>query len=448
MSDFDPLFVQLNPPAPPRYLHILSALENRPWAIRQEEFELMHRIVQEHSQPDFVSADLEAVAAKLGRPLENTGGQVEMRGSTAVLAIQGPLFRYANLMTALSGATSVEMSALAFDAALDNPAVQQIILKIDSPGGEVAGINAFADQIRAGAVRKPVIAYLDSLGASAAYWLASAARQIVADESAQIGSIGVVATQTDRTGAQERQGIKSYKIISSQSPRKHPDAGTEAGRSQLQTMVDEMAALFIGKVAEFRGIDTAKVLSDFGQGSVMMAPRALEAGMIDQISGFEPFLQTLDPRSVISFPAAAAALEEVPMAETSQPLALPAATPPSASTSPPSVPVPSSTQIERERIRAILESPEAQGREALARHLALQTEQTSEAARAILSNAHVAVVPVPQSPGAPNAFERAMSAIPNPVVGVRVNAEEEDQSVNAEAARILQWIRKPQSASV
>ena len=136
------------------------------------------------------------------------------------------------------------------------------------------------------------------------------------------------------------------------------------------------------------------------------------------------------------------------MADSPQPLALPAATPPSASTSPPPVPGPSAPQTERERIRAILESPEAQGREALARHLALQTEQTPEAARAILSNAHVAVVPIPQSPGAPNAFERAMGAIPNPVVGVRVNAEEEDQSVNAEAARILQWIRKPQSASV
>src|SRR5215471_392565 len=460
MSDFDPLFIELSAPRPfiPRYLRILAALHTQPWAIRPEDFDQMHRIVMEHSSPEYVKADLEAVAAKVGRPLENTGGQVRMRGSTAILAIEGPIFRYANLMTAISGATSVESAALAFDAAVESPAVSQIVLQINSPGGEVDGINAFADQIRGGAIRKPVTAYVEGLGASAAYWLASSARRIVADESARLGSIGVIATQTDRTGAQERQGIKSYKIISSQSPKKGADAGTPEGRSQIQAMVDEMADLFIGKVAKFRGITPDQVANDFGQGATMMAPKALEAGMIDQVTSFEPFLQTLDPRSVVSIPAAPAALEEVHMADSTIP-ALPAATsPPSASnnvitttgsnTGPSSVitgVVVVEPNAERQRIRSILECAEAEGREGLARYLAFQTNDDLDKARGILSASPKTPPAIPIPPRA-NAFEQAMSRIPNPQVGL--GSDEEDQSPAAEAARILRFVGKPRPVAV
>ena len=136
-------------------------------------------------------------------------------------------------------------------------------------------------------------------------------------------------------------------------------------------------------------------------------------------------------------------------------LALPAASPPSAQTTPPPLPSTiSSTSnsalaplplkaldhaaLERARIRAILEAPEAQGREGLARYLALQTDNSSDAARAILKEAPVAAASAPH----PNAFEQAMAGIPNPVVGVGIIGREDEQSADAEAARILQWIKK------
>ena len=54
----------------PRLLHVLAALENRPWAIRLEEFEAIRDIVERHARGE--APDLSAVAAKRGRPLDNT----------------------------------------------------------------------------------------------------------------------------------------------------------------------------------------------------------------------------------------------------------------------------------------------------------------------------------------------------------------------------------------
>jgi|SRR5215471_1034154 len=435
---------------------ILNMLETRPWAIWPLELERLYSIVTEPQ-------DLEAVAAKLGRPLENTGGQVTMRGQTAILELSGPIFRYANLMTDVSGATSVQMAAIAFDAALDNPGVARIVLNVNSLGGQVDGINAFADQIRAGSERKPVIAYIDGTGYSAAYWLAAAAPRIVAEENSFVGSIGVVATHVDRSGAQERQGIRAMQVVSSQSPRKRQDPFTGEGRQQLQDMVDIVAELFIGRVAQFRGVSPETVMEQFGAGGVLSAPNAKAVGMIDAISPFEPFLRSLnEQRASVFIPAAPAAqLKEVPMDPAT---ALPAST--AVAPSPPTTnvllttgnatttgntggnytsygliaaPAPTPTaEEERERIRAILTSPEAAGREELARVLAFEPPFVDPAfARKMLG---ASAQQLPPAATTTNGFAAAMDRLPNPVVGISTGVE--DDSAAAEAARILAHVAK------
>ena len=423
------------------YFRVLHLLYDHPWAIQPEWLEKLIARVEDRN------VDLEAVAAQLGRPLENTGGQVTMRGQTAVLEITGPIFRYANVMTALSGATSVEMAAIAFNEAVTNSRVEQIVLQVNSPGGEVDGINSFADQIREGARQKPVIAFVDGTGASAAYWLSSAATRIVADESALIGSIGVVASITDRSAAQERQGVRTYRFISSQSPRKQLAPDSEAGRGELQAMVDAMADLFIQKVAAFRGVTSEKVQSDFGRGSLMTAAQARDAGMIDSISGFEPFMASFNrPATQMFFAATAATSKEVSNMDPATLPASTAATPPSLSSpttasTPKPEPTPTPTpapeadpEPERSRIRAILTAPEAEGREALARALAFDTVLDAATARKILAAAPA------QTAASNNQFADAMSRIPNPQVGTGTGLA--DDSVEAEAARVLMHVGK------
>jgi signal peptide peptidase SppA len=416
---------------------ILGQLHDRPWAITSRALESIVQIVEQHGE-----MDLEAVAAKLGRPLDNHGNTVQIRNGVAIMGVEGPLFRYANVLTEVSGATSVQVLATDFQSALDNPHVHQILLNINSPGGEVDGIQEFADQIREGAKIKPVTAYVDGLAASGGYWLASAAPRVIAGESSLLGSIGVVASLRDNRGAQERQGVKTYEIVSSKSPFKRPDPATDEGRGQILEMVDSLADIFIGRVAAFRGVSVETVESSFGQGKTLVASRAVAAGMADEIGSFEPLVARLaaesTPRAI-----SIAAQEDTRMADTTLPaVAQPApAAPPEPTPAPVTALVPTGTLTaanpERQRIAAILNAPESHGRESMALALALETDLTPEAARRVLAASPV-TTPAPPA----NALAERMAHIANPTVGL--GAAEDQETEAAEAARILAFVPKSQ----
>jgi hypothetical protein len=127
-------------------------------------------------------------------------------------------------------------------------------------------------------------------GASAAYWIASAADKIVAADTAQLGSIGVQAGYTMRDG---KPGEKAYRFVSSQSPMKNASPDTDAGARQIQSNVDALAQVFVDAVARNRNTDADSVLESFGQGAVFVAAEAQERGMIDSIGTFESTLQSL-----------------------------------------------------------------------------------------------------------------------------------------------------------
>jgi signal peptide peptidase SppA len=430
-----------------RYPYISALLFDQPWATTERALESLIRRVEAAERREDI--DLEAVAAKLGRPLENTGNRVEMRDSVAVLDITGPIFRYANIMTALSGATSVETLARDFQTALDNPLVTQILFNVDSPGGEIGGISDLADMIYAARDKKPITAFIDGLGASAAYWLASASGKVYASKSAFTGSIGVVASLTDRSGAQERQGIKTYTIVSSQSPRKVADPSTEDGRAAIQEMVDSLGATFVDTVANFRGVTSAKVLSDFGKGFVLPSRIAEKAGMIDGVTNFETLVSSLQNHQQPITAAVAAQETIMPPEGTTNNTGAPLPASSSAITNIPTTGgttvitgsvLPDAAAEERNRIQAIMSLPEAQGRGDLARALAFEPGMTPAAAQRILAAAPTAPAPAPQ-----NTLEQRMAQVKNPVVGT--GADQGDASAT-EAQRILAFLPSHQKIKI
>ena len=273
------------------------------------------------------------------RPLENTGGNTTVRDGVAIMDISGPLVRYADLFSEISGATSVQNLAWQiFRRRWTPPNVRQILLNINSPGGQVNGIQELADQIRQGAAVKKVTAYVDGQAASAGYWLAAAAPTIYASESSLIGSVGVVCCRDGSHGAggAKRQGIRRYEIVSSNAPYKRPDVATEQGRSQILETVDGLSkALFIGRMATFRNQSTAKaVQANFGQGKQFIARQAVGAGMADGIDSFEPLVARLAADRAPRAYSFSAHQEVQPMAEilTTQP---PAPQPPAQPVTPP-----------------------------------------------------------------------------------------------------------------
>ncbi len=143
--------------------------------------------------------------------------------------------------------------------------------------------------IRAASARKPIFAYVDDLGASAGYWLASATDRIVVAPTAILGSIGVVSALRDPS----KTNSKEVEFVSSQSPKKSIDVSTESGRAQVQEIVDALAAVFVGDVARYRGVSPDTVLADFGQGGVFVGQAAVDAGLADAVGSFEQTLADL-----------------------------------------------------------------------------------------------------------------------------------------------------------
>jgi ClpP class serine protease len=246
------------------------------WAIDPESMQTIVDIAQRANDAP------EAVAARLGRPLDNTR-RVTERDGAAVIPISGPIFRRANLFTEISGATSVEVLAQDLATAIADPSINNIVLEIDSPGGQATGIAELAAQIRDSS--KPIIAYVDGMAASAAYWLAAAADTVIVSPTALIGSIGVVASYRTEKDAPIR-------IISSVSPLKQASPDTDAGRAEAQRIVDELAAVFVADIAAYRNTSVEQVLQDFGRGGVRVGADAVSVGMADSVGTFESIFST------------------------------------------------------------------------------------------------------------------------------------------------------------
>lgn len=258
---------------------------SQPWAIEPQALETVLAVANGLGDP-------EALQARLGRRLDNTR-KVVMRNGVAVIPVTGPIFRYANLFTEISGATSTGVLALDIRAALDNDDVRAIVLEFDSPGGQVAGINELAKLIHTGSKRKRIVAYGESAVTSGAYWLAAAASEIVVDETAYLGSIGVVGSYQDTRKRDEKADVRTVDIVSSQSPDKRIDPNTDEGRAKVQAQLDRLADVFVAAIAGYRKTSVDKVLSDFGRGDILIGKYAIRAGMADRIGSLESVIAEL-----------------------------------------------------------------------------------------------------------------------------------------------------------
>lgn len=258
---------------------------SRPWLILPESLHQLLTVADRMGDP-------EALQTKLGRPLDNTR-TVTKRDGVAIVPISGPIFRHANLFTEISGATSTEVLATDINAALSDPTVKAIVLDIDSPGGDAAGINELSQMIYDARGKKPIHAYVGGTGASAAYWIASAASKVTIDATAMVGSIGVVMTYMDTKKRDEKADVRKLEFVSNASPDKRVDPTTESGRVKVQKIVDDLAAVFVAAVARNRNVSTDTVLSDFGRGGVLVGAEAVSLKMADGLGSLEAVISEL-----------------------------------------------------------------------------------------------------------------------------------------------------------
>jgi len=296
-------------------IHVAAALRGQPWAITETALGEMLRIADRapvniqslapkmdrmQRQSRKGSAALPGKAKRsigaLSREMTRDAWDVDrpyVRDGVCVIPIIGPLFAYSSWLTDICGAMSYDVIADSFSRALDNDKIKAILFMIDSPGGQVTDCAELAAMIAGGRGRKPIVAYVGGACCSAAYWLASATDGIVASSTAMVGCLGVVGTMRDMRGAEEKLGIKTYEIVSSQTPNKRPDPATEAGYEQILTEITDLAAVFLADVAMYRDVDLKVVNDNYGQGAVFIGQKAVAAGMVEEIGTFEAVLEQL-----------------------------------------------------------------------------------------------------------------------------------------------------------
>ncbi len=280
--------------------YALLQLASKPWLMEANWFRVAINIASRNPpttglEGEFATA-IEKRALSLGDGKQKETRFTEKRGNVGILHIRGPIVRYAGIMELSANVRSLETYAKEFKALENDPAIETIVLNIDSPGGEAAGISQFATYVRNSP--KKVVAYVDDLAASAAYWIASAASKIYASSTAFVGSIGVVFTLVDDSEKLKKEGVEKIEIVSVQSPKKRPDIKSDEGKNQVQVWANDLASEFVKAVARYRNVSEEYVLENFGKGDLLIAKRAKDVGMIDEIMTFEKLVKSLAKNSI------------------------------------------------------------------------------------------------------------------------------------------------------
>jgi protease-4 len=167
-----------------------------------------------------------------------------------------------------------------------NDSVKALVVRIDSPGGTVVGGETLYRALREVSEKKPVVAVIGGLGASAAYMTAIGCDRIFAHEGTVTGSIGVIMQATEVSQLMQKLGItteaiKSGPLKAAPSPL---EPITPAARAHAQEIVSEMFQMFLGMVSDRRKLspDEIQAVSD---GRVFVGRSALKLKLIDEIGG-------------------------------------------------------------------------------------------------------------------------------------------------------------------
>ena len=188
---------------------------------------------------------------------------------------------------------------------------------MNSPGGQVGGIEELSKKIFDARGTKPIVAVANHLMASAAYWIGTAADEIVVTPSGEVGSIGVFAAHQDISAQLEKEGIKVSLIKAGKyKAEANPyEPLSEEARAAIQENVSDIYGSFVDAVARNRGVKSAAVRTGFGEGRVVSAKQAIELGMADRIGTLDEVINQLLNNSTMPATAQANQIVNQPQAD-------------------------------------------------------------------------------------------------------------------------------------
>lgn len=298
--------------------------------------------------------------------------------------------------------------------------IHTINLDIDSPGGMVAGCFDCADAIFEARGTKPINAYANESAYSAAYAIASAADSITVARTGGVGSIGVITMHVDISGMYENAGIKVTPIYAGN----HKADGNpyeplpDDVKTRIQERIDALYTLFVSTVARNRDLSEQSVRDT--EAATFMAQEAVENGLADAVGPLGSLSASADHSNDDEDDNMSKDNQSVALADHEQAVA-------DATAAGTETGKAEGATAERERINAILGSEEAKTRPAAAKHVALNSEMTVEAAQAFLAGLPEEKSEVPDGKGK-SSFQNAMDNGDHPNVGDEANGGDDDDA--------------------
>mgnify|MGYP000227021643 CR=1 FL=1 len=272
------------------------------WGIVPEKFEALLRQFRDLQADAGLLKEAAAFA-----PEGIDGPSYRVADGVAVIDIKGPVTERMSFFAWLYGAANLPRVRFDLAAAVDDPQVRAIVLDIDSPGGVISGVDETARAVAAANKVKPVTAYTGGMMASAAYWIGSAAGDVVAGRTAELGSIGVFMVHEDWTKFDERYGITTTVIKAGKYKALHLEPLTKETKAVLQAEVDAIHDIFIASVAEGRGVDAKAVRERMADGRVFIGQDAVDTGLADRLSSIDDVIASAAPDGAADFSFATAA---------------------------------------------------------------------------------------------------------------------------------------------
>lgn len=278
-----------------------SLFYGQPWMILPEKMAELSMVLERRmalNQATWQQPDRYPAAFASAKVRDIAGLPVAQVGRVAILPLHGVISQRPSLFTAYSGGTSSEQFAAAHSQLLKDDSVEKVIWDVDSPGGSVSGTPEVAAELLALRGKKPTYAVSNTLMASAAYWLAAAADQIIASPSSLTGSIGVIAAHRDVSRADRQAGVR-VRYIYAGKYKAEGAPGTkldDEALAAMQQIVDDYYSQFVAGVAKARRVPDGQVRDGYGEGRALTADRAVAAGLADRVGTLGQVLNEIAAR--------------------------------------------------------------------------------------------------------------------------------------------------------
>lgn len=291
-----------------KYSRIYRAMCSMPWMIQPEKLEAIAEFIEFQMEGGKLSSEqLDGVTSHPKRDASRDVRYYAVEGSSArvakapnqqsgiaVIPMYG-VVEHRSMDFSSGGNLSIQRFKQQFRDAVDNYAVSAIVLDVDSPGGSVDGVEEMAAEIFDARKEKKIVAVANTLAASAAYYLASSADELIVTPSGEVGSIGVYMLHSDYSALYEKNGIKNTLIKAG----KYKAQGNpwmpldETSMTALQDSVNAHYEMFTKAVARNRGVSVEDVQGGFGEGRTVMAKQAVKLGMADKVATLDETIKRL-----------------------------------------------------------------------------------------------------------------------------------------------------------